>query len=120
VNEREQYISNLRAYADWIEDHPQVPIGLVRDFNVFVSKEEAQSAVKGSGKWEKGTTDIYSYFDRKIGSIRHRLYVERKMVCERNVVGTKIVPEHEEEIVEWVCKPILAEGTEVAEDSVSA
>jgi hypothetical protein len=57
--------------------------------------------------------------------IRLEFSCAREEVCIRKVVGTKTVParvvpervepEHEEEIVEWECKPILAPEAAVAE-----
>jgi hypothetical protein len=45
------------------------------------------------------------------GTATIRYYADREAVCKKKVVGTKtiparVVPEREEEIVEWECEPI--------------
>jgi len=56
--------------------------------------------------------------------LQYRVVCNREEVCEKNVIGTKMVTkrvppegewseqEVEEEIVEWVCNPLLAIATD--------
>ena len=101
------------------------------------SKEQLQAVLTAQGKpkveknywnesfslkmhfaeWEalRVTEEGYRYNDT--GNTTITFTAQREEVCERVVTGTKIIPrevipervveEHEEEIVEWKCKPLL-------------
>jgi hypothetical protein len=58
-------------------------------------------------------------------AISMRYYARRTAVCERKVVGQKVIPasvidERIEDVVEWECKPISLLGFDAAVDAASA
>jgi hypothetical protein len=77
--------------------------------------------VKRLGHAKKDYTEGFVNIDRRFGDhVRLHISAERQTVCERIVVGQRIVPAHDEytvpaepektvDIVEWKCAPILAE-----------
>ena len=76
------------------------------------------------GKAEKQYSGDFFWLRHDFGPhVRIEAASERDVVCERVVTGTRLVPaqeaytmpalpEHEEEIVEWKCAPILADEPE--------
>ena len=90
--------------------------------NVFgVTKEQLQIFAKVAGKVSKSAFESVFYLRKGFsGDIHLDFNAERDQVCKRVVVGTKLIPatserivpaqpEHEEEIVEWNCTPVMAE-----------
>lgn len=68
------------------------------------------------GSVEKDASESYQQIKRKFGKVELILQADRNVVCERRVIGTKVVeiPDPaapkvtvEREIVEWECAPIL-------------
>ena len=91
-------------------------------------KEVLADLVRRMGNVEKKYSGDFLGIDKVFGStVEFHVGAERTDVCERVVVGKKLVPaheeyvipaspEHEEDIVEWNCHPILA----AEEESVTA
>ena len=95
----EQLVETLRAMADFYESHPLAPAPMDLGYgwmNCYMHASDAKEILQSA---------------------------RREAVCQRKVVGTRIIPaqtvpssyteekfipEHEEEIVEWDCSPVLA------------
>jgi hypothetical protein len=129
---REQFISDLRSCADFYEQHPEIKVlprpYLFADDFTDNAKETLRTFAKAAGKAEKKYTDseiqVALYFP---GGLMVRYDSPRDKVCERVVVGTKIIPaytlparaaavvipEKVEEIVEWHCHSLLEEEAHV-------
>jgi hypothetical protein len=124
--EREKYIADLRWLADTLESNPtlQTPY-----FGAAIigakSKEDIAINVKAyGGHWKKGGDDSDLTLNRLINqNLSLHIYARRNDVCERVVVGKRLIPEvvlpatreqvfpeHEVEIVKWNC-PVLLEET---------
>jgi hypothetical protein len=116
-NKRQSLIDGLREIAQFLEDHPDVPTPLIPRLDAFVYSKEAFSAAARAvgGHQEKKDYGIVIALRRMFGDVSYDLNIQRDLVCERVVTGTRIipeqpaVPEHEEEIVEWKCSSVLAE-----------
>lgn len=102
----------LRAVADLIEAHPDLPLPLVNvydyrpeqgDLDWFLmvngrAKDEAdQKAIATAiiralgGKWDKAPTGDDFRFRQTRGGLNFNVQVHREAVCERVVVGTESV-----------------------------
>jgi hypothetical protein len=117
---RTDYINALRRIADVYQVNPdlEAPAYIPASW-VFAATPEAfiryVRAFGGGGKEFKG--EDLEFTPEYCGDII-KINCKREQICERKVVGSRhvpekiipaqIVPAHEEEIVEWDCKPILA------------
>lgn len=108
-----EFANALRAVADWYDEHPEVPAPYEAAFNVFVeSKEMLATIARLAAPMSKGQSESWFWLRRDLGPARVEFNVPRQQVCERRVVGHRVVPEqhipeHKVEIVEWDCQPIL-------------
>ena len=125
---RLEYVAALRELADYLVTHelPDTIAGyysgdLRQTFEphtLFITtrnKKDFGSLCAGLGSFEKVVTDYSTGAEVKLpGGMKVHVSISRDMVCQRVVVGTKIVPakeeeiipaepEHEEEVVKWVC-----------------
>lgn len=131
-----EYADGLRALADMIEDNPElVPIfkfslGEIRE--PVHDREELATfarAAARTGKVSKNFSSKYASVSIAFGPVTLAAYIEREQVCDRVVVGTEMVVETgpdpeavaalpvverevEREIVEWRCRPLLADELE--------
>lgn len=123
------YVDGLRELADWIEangDHLDASSDFFYD-NMVMSflrhdrDEFVNVAQLLGGKRTKDGDDSYFRVKRSFGPIEVTVFAQRKDVCERVVTGTRHIPAQvipaseerviearDEEIVEWVCEPLLA------------
>jgi hypothetical protein len=121
--ERAEFIRGLREFADFLERNREAPCPLRGMFNVFAETRErfGELARLIGGRLDKVYTDTrWAVLCRRFGPIRYELNIHREMICERRVVGTKVVPEqviptHVEEVVEWECGPMLSPEVTEAE-----
>lgn len=131
----------LRDLADWIEEHGTSDYSASQAGNGYYlsdtaythlfwsveSKEAMANAVRAMGNGAKRELGDDLHVEREFGPFVLSAYTARENVCERVVVGTKVIPEtvipardetvieeHVEEIVEWKCAPILAPAEDVA------
>ena len=125
MNEREALIDGLRGLAAFLETHPDVPRpSSTCGFYVFCANKEemAQAAKSVGGRLEKSATTNYFMLRKDFGPLRLEIAVEREQICERVVVGTKVVPakpecvlpatpETVEEVIEWRCSSVLEPAT---------
>lgn len=114
-----EYANALRRIADWIEEHPELPLPYQTALDYYsgtdqntLKKDTLLLFVKAFGSCNKKFNDTYIVVDKNFGGITLRAVAYREAVCERVVVGTRSVPEqyipgHEEEIVEWKCPESL-------------
>lgn len=132
-----EYADGLRALADMIEANPElVPIfkfslGEIRE--PINDREElatfARAAARTGNKVSKNFGSKYASVAVAFGPVTLAAYIEREQVCDRVVVGTEVVVETgpdpeavaalpvverevEREIVEWRCRPLLADEPE--------
>ena len=128
-----QLVEDLRNFADFVEEHgPQLPSVNV-ELRSWIWGYEVENqgvpegvalalraGLKSADEVTKEYSDDYFRMYLKFGKLEYKVICNRKEVCEKNVIGTKMVtksipPEGEwterqveEEIVEWVCNPLLA------------
>ena len=126
--EQANYIQGLREIAKFYEDHPETPLpyeGNICPFTIFdASVQHIAAAAKAFGKADKiYGEDHFELVKTFPSGIVLRFWTSRENVCEKVVVGTKLVPEvhlpavpakdaytipaKTEEVVEWRCKPIM-------------
>lgn len=109
----------------WIEGHRTQPEAgwLLFGAGEKNVKERTAAIIRAiGGKWDKKPGDLYA-FETVFAGVRLHITVQRDVVCERVVTGTrevtKTVPAPDAptieitetvEDVEWVCAPLLAES----------
>lgn len=119
--DRTGYIAGLRALADLLEQKPNLPLpsspslstagtniawylfGGVEPLDHAAQKAQAAEIVRAiPGTFDKVDNGDLFRFQGRIGGLPAEVIVDRRAVCERVVVGTRVV-----EDVEWVCAPLL-------------
>jgi hypothetical protein len=122
--------AGLRDLADWIEAHPELAVDL-RPIQIKAFPPDEPESVRtwavAMGKAEKEYVDTLFSLNAFFGPVKLSAIYWRDRVCQRVVTGTRHVVEtvrdpealeavplveveREEEIVEWICEPILAEA----------
>lgn len=127
------FAEGLRQIADWYEAHPEVMLpydngglGALMIYGEPDTKERAAEIVRALGTVTKRLDANSSYLrlTRYFNGVGLCFVFDRETVCERRVVGTKIIPamparpaepEREEEIIEWDCHAILSEPSNVGQ-----
>jgi len=137
-SKRADYIAGLRQLADLLEQHADVlplPLeGTGSDMSLyFLGGDDAKSELAAAvhvipARLHKNDPDstygrTYYGLSGRLHGLRISLTAYREAVCERVVIGTKIVahpampaePERTEvvEQVEWRCHPVLADAEQV-------
>lgn len=124
--DRQQRLNDVRLVLDWLEQHADIPLpyDFHNSFNIvgWDTKEEAGQMARAMGTFEKDGDDNFLYLTKKFGCVAIKAIFSRTQVCERAVIGTKLVPEtivpariepeHEEELVEWRCESLLEPAAE--------
>lgn len=134
---RSEYVAGLRVLADLIESTPDLPLPDTRDICWYLFALEGEAA-EGERAYEtqksraaqlvrllpgtqtkRVTQDLFR-FQGHVGGIRTEVIVNRDAVCRAVVTGqrevTKTVPTATkevtvtEDVVEWVCSPLLSEA----------
>lgn len=124
-----ELVEGLRALADFIEQHPELPITypsqtfthwLYDESDGRTAKEQMATAARAMGNASKVYTGSYFDLRKKFGKhITLEFTANRENICKRVVTGHKLVPAklvpekmtpaRIEEEVEWVCdEPLLA------------
>jgi len=116
------FVQQLREVADWYEQHPDTPLTHEEAFSLPLygvhTPTEAGRLLRLFAPCEKEWTASMLRIVKRFPSGATIIAVfNRSEVCTRNVVGMRIIParvieEHEEEIVEWDCGPLLAAEAE--------
>lgn len=132
--EREDFIQGLREFADFLETHEDVPSPVWEEtiYRYVDDEDKVKAAARTGDSWVKDYgTDTFRLKRRfGNGAITYSINCEREKVCEKKIVGTEVqelVDEEwireqyrhiretapkiptEVEIVEWDCKPLLAD-----------
>lgn len=131
--DRKTYTDGLRAVADWLDAHPEVPLPSEGQSRVFclgtvalgkdgVREELANVARALPGEVDKEYTDSYFRVHGVIEGIHIAYSAARTAVCDRVVVGqrtvSKEVPvafeeqEVTEDVVEWRCDDGIMKAAE--------
>jgi hypothetical protein len=110
MSDRQQFTTSLRALADFLDAHPEVPCPHYIVLNVFTDDRPTLAAVARTGRWEKVYNDSWFSLVKSFGEhLTLEVNAQRSTVCRQVVVGTRIrpakpaEPECEEEVTEWVC-----------------
>jgi len=137
-NKRTELASNLREFADFLDDHGQDIPDVTVDISSRVWKSwtgagdvptaialALRAGMKGADEVTKEYSDDYFRLYLSFGDLQYRVLCDREEVCERTVVGTETVMESvppegewteqavEKDVVEWVCNPLLAAAKDV-------
>lgn len=118
ADSREEYLTGLESLAQFLLSHPKLPLP-PKDFIDYIwSKDALVEFAKGLEHADKEYEDNYVTVSKSFGPIKYGRKIPREKVCESRVVGKKTVPfrdaylipatpEHEEDVIEWDCKPLL-------------
>lgn len=145
MSDRAEYVKGLRALADVLEDHPELPLpwqgGQYMPMTLhFLTVDDPRAQMATARRalgipMEKRPRDGYFDLEGTLHGVHVQLTAYRHDVCERVVVGSyeieveepdpaavaalpKVVRTEIVEEVEWVCAPIIAgEPERVAEVS---
>jgi hypothetical protein len=89
--ERAAKIAGLRAFADFLEGHPdaELPTGSFYALEYLVSREELVVRAKAlGGRWQKvesgGHFELHRHFG---GDIFYNLFTDRAQVCDAVIIG---------------------------------
>jgi hypothetical protein len=113
---REVFIQRIRAMADWMEAHPDLPLSPYSELQVsyFGDMGEARAAREHApGGWRKQTSPTDNFISYEHGDddgtaewqVTYVIHVAKSgsSTCERVQVGTKHIEEHDEPVFEWKC-----------------
>ena len=118
-----EFVRDLRLMADVLEAHPEfgTPCGYLT-VSIFPHannpKLHAATAIRSLGNVNKIYDGEDFRLEKKVGMHTLWLWYQRQEICQRVVIGRELVPaqperviaatpEHEREIVEWACSPVL-------------
>ena len=117
--------TDLRAFADWLDEHPELAVAedVRLDMGtvwLWCSTKEQLVAFKRAlpaGMYKKDASEGHVMIVAELCGLKVRGAVPRREACKRVVTGIREVPEqivpaetipaHTEEIVEWICDPLL-------------
>ena len=109
AEERRDHIQAIRGLANFFYRHPEFRIPDI-SIGIHVGTKKEMTSLTAEGTWQKEHFASYFYMRRSFGpSVCLWVAVDRELVCERTVTGTKWVepqpatPGYEEETVEWIC-----------------
>jgi hypothetical protein len=118
MSDRNETIAGLRALADMLAEHPELPVPIGVDLSVFI-REEGEYTDPDLGEWkvtkteaeklaevaralpgrvEKEQDDSFVRVIKNLpGGVTYRALASRDEVCTRKVVGTETVevPDYE-------------------------
>jgi hypothetical protein len=129
---RAAWIQGLRDIADLFESKTEIPLPYNQWYNVWISsnddtKEKMATIAKALAPCKKEYEGTDFSISRQFGPHHLSFNTSRDNVCERVVTGKQMVearpsvyypevPAHEEDVVEWVCSPLLAASEPTAEE----
>lgn len=120
-----EYAAALRQIADWYEAHSEMkqPFPVLRVGGVY-GRKELSAFARALGTCKKSFDEKFARVERDFGGVVLEAFDWRENVCERVVLGHRIVPkkviprqvipEHEEEIIEWGCPESLLDEENAA------
>ncbi len=125
--DRQDFINGLRQLADIYEQKPWLEVPYIPTMWIFTHDADTfiqQIAAFGSGAKKYVGEDI-EFIPNVLLDLK--VNCKREQICERKVIGKKrvpekhipaqVIPEHEEEIVEWECRPVLSAKQAAAESA---
>jgi hypothetical protein len=125
MTDRENFIQALRDMADFFEKNEEVLLPKwQQSISLFSTNDDSAKAelaafARAMGKVAKEYGDELVTLSKDFDCLLQlKIHANRGAVCERVVVGTKIIPaepkrvipaqpERVEELVEWHCTPVL-------------
>jgi hypothetical protein len=127
ADERFATAHGLRQLADLLEDHPEAKLPFsvtVYDTSYDPDHDAAVAHLRGKaklfgGRWDKEPSGETFALVRKLGGlVTYRLSAPREAICEKRVVGTRMVTRPitappvptetvREDIVEWDCPEVI-------------
>lgn len=122
-----EFVSNVRAMADWYEQHPDIQTPLdfrVLHFHQDETIELAKRIARACGTFEKTGDDTFLRITKSFGALKLQFVLYRAGICHKRVIRTETVVEElpdpaavaalpkigrsiVREIVEWDCPPLL-------------
>ena len=130
MKQHSDYANALRQIADFVEAHTDIPAPSTSRIDIWTfghegrEKQIAASFARSIGKIEKDTYGPGNVLvlRKQFGPVSLECNVPREQVCERVVVGRRVIPAQPQQIVpakpeevvdevEWRCQPILGAGT---------
>lgn len=128
MRDTKAFIETLRFLADAFERNPTLPVPFFGSAVVRVENaEEIRKYIQAiGGNWiKKADNDTYDIVREFPGSdIGLLLYASHEAICKRIVKGTvrvpeqvieateaRVIPAHDEELVEWVCPDSILQET---------
>jgi hypothetical protein len=120
---QQKYSRNLRALADWYEQHPDAPIDSPYVSRANYSFKASPEEIRAIGAGEKDYAGSLFYYRVKHEFFTIEWIEGREKVCTPRIVGKRTVPsvyypEHEEDIVEWDCPGSLLAPAEAKEEII--
>lgn len=130
---RQNYIDGLRDLADWYAENSNIALP---DTNINVygenTKAEASKVLRALSPCDKDYTGEMFFLKRAFKGITLQFVFYRNQVCEPVVVGKKtilartipeqVIPQREEDVVEWHCHSLLGptegETIDMVEDDI--
>lgn len=112
-----RFAKDLRELAAFFESHPDITTPPDLLFSIHCGNKAGLVAVARSiGEFKKEYQDSFFSLRKEFGCIRVDWFVTRSEVCSSKIVGVKrveekVIPAHDEPIVEWECfpTPLLAD-----------
>jgi hypothetical protein len=140
--ERAGYVAGVRALADVLEEHDEIPLPRAKILWSFLSDPDARARMALTARllpctwtknpWEGSSGTGYFDMNAKLHGLNLELGAYREQVCERVVVGTEdreveevVTPAVVKtvtkpvEVIEWRCHPILAPAADETPASVA-
>ena len=130
ITERASRIAELRAFADFLDAHPEAdPIYSPAVYDIVHTRQEMAAKIKAlGGKWDKDEDGESFKVRQKISGVEYVIFAARENVCTRVVRGTKEVTRTKSdpdalaalpkvtytetvEDVEWICPESLLAGS---------
>lgn len=114
------FTTGLRALADFLDDHPEIPCPPQHVVNIWLPTKTAKdqlATIARRGAWTKHYVSEYFYLGHSFaGNIALEVNAHREAICERIVTGVQELPAQPArtiEIVEWRCSddPLLKAPT---------
>ena len=112
---RHDFIEGLRDLTEFLVSRPELQVPHDLYCTVVCSGDEFRAACRLMQSYAKAPLgNIYGAEKTFSGGITYRAITARENVCERKVVGTRTIPAHTEDVVEWDCSDSILEPKETA------
>lgn len=111
ARERAELIAGLRAYADLLELHPNLPIPSYGVYaTAYVDNATARAGREGIYGWRKDNVPASAYisYEKRLGDVFVQFQVSKYETCQRIPAGVKHIEAteaHDVDTFKWVCSP---------------